>query len=110
MKPITDVLREMRRGRIVDDATEALTEVVRAVDATNKAGSVTIKLTIKPSKDGGTEKTLTASVSHSVPRPDLPDAVFFSNADGDLVRDDPDQRSLFTEAGEGSGRPRAVEA
>jgi hypothetical protein len=109
MRPITDVLREMRRGRIVEDATDALGEVVKAVDATNKAGSVTIKLTVKPSKDGGWEKTLSAAISTSVPRPDLPDAVFFSNADGDLVRDDPDQRALFGDV-EPSGRaqPRAV--
>lgn len=110
MRPITDVMREMRRGRIVEDATDALGEVVKAVDQTNKAGSITIKIKVKPSKDGGWEKTLSASISTDVPRQDLPDAVFFSNADGDLVRDDPDQKSLFAEAGEGSGRPRAVEA
>lgn len=104
MRPITDVLREMRKGRIVEDATEALTELVKAVDATNKPGALTLKLTVKPSKDGGWEKTLSAAISTSVPRPDLPDAVFFSNADGQLVRDDPDQRELFSEA----ERPRAV--
>ena len=109
MRPITDILREMRRGRIVDDATDALGEVVKAVDATNKAGSVTIKISVKPSKDGGWEKTLSASIATTVPRQDMPDAVFFSNADGDLVRDDPEQRALFGEA-EVSGRPRAVEA
>lgn len=104
MRPITDVLREMRKGRIVEDATEALTELVKAVDATNKPGALTLKLTVKPSKDGGWEKTLSAAISTSVPRPDLPDAVFFSNADGQLVRDDPDQRELFSD----TERPRAV--
>ena len=87
MRPITDVLRDMRKGRIVDEATEALTEVVKAVDAHDKPGSITIKITVKPSKGGGLEKTLTASVKRDVPVPDLPDAVFFSNADGALVRD-----------------------
>lgn len=104
MRPITDVLREMRKGRIVEDATEALTELVKAVDATNKPGALTLKLTVKPAKDGGWEKTLSAAISTSVPRHDLPDAVFFSNADGQLVRDDPDQRELFTD----TERPRAV--
>lgn len=108
MRPITDILRDMRRGRIVDDATEALEEVVKAVDATEKAGSVTIKITVKPSKDGGWEKTLSTAISTSIPRKDSPDAVFFSNADGDLVRDDPDQRPLFGDA-DGGSRPRAVE-
>ncbi len=99
MKPITDILREMRKGRIVEDATEALREVVKAVDATEKAGTVTLKITVKPSKGGGTDKTLSVSIATAIPRPDLPDAVFFSTVDGDLVRDDPDQRVLFSEAG-----------
>lgn len=107
MRPITDILREMRRGRIVEDATDALEEVVKAVDQTNKGGSVTITIKVKPSKDGGWEKTLSASVKTDVPRPDLPDAVFFSTADGDLVRDDPEQRALFGDV-EPSGRARPV--
>ncbi|WP_298699219.1 hypothetical protein [uncultured Brevundimonas sp.] len=107
MRPITDVLREMRKGRIVEDATEALHEVVKAVDATNKAGSVTLKIKVKPSKDGGWEKTLSAAISTDVPRPDMPDAVFFSNADGDLVRDDPEQTRLFEDT-ERPARPKAV--
>lgn len=107
MRPITDTLRDMRKGRIVDEATEALAEVVKAVDATDKAGSVTITIKVKPSKGGGLEKTLSATVKRDVPTPDLPDAVFFSTVDGGLVRDDPEQRPLFGEA-EGSGRPRAV--
>lgn len=108
MRPITDILREMRKGRIVDDATEALGEVVKAVDATNKPGSVTIKITVKPSKDGGWEKTLSAAIAQTVPRQDLPDAVFFSNADGNLVREDPDQRPLFGDADDRAERPKAV--
>lgn len=106
MRPITDILREMRKGRIVEDATEALAEVVKAVDATNKPGAVTLKISVKPSKDGGWEKTLSASIATTVPRVDLPDAVFFSNVDGDLVRDDPEQTRLFADA----DRPRAVPA
>jgi len=109
MRPITDVLREMRRGRVVEDMTDALAECVKAVDETNKAAVLTMKITVKPSKDGGWEKTLATAISTTLPRKDTPDAVMFSTADGDLVREDPDQRGLFAEA-EGSGRPRAVEA
>lgn len=107
MRPITDILREMRRGRIVEDMTDALAEVVKAVDETDKAGALTIKITVKPSKDGGWEKTLSTAISTSIPRKDSPDAVFFSNADGDLVREDPDQRALFADS-ERPERPRAV--
>ena len=44
MRLITDVLREIRKGRPVEEATMALADVVRAVDETGKDGSVTIRL------------------------------------------------------------------
>lgn len=96
MKLFTDFLREIRKGRVVDEASEVLAELVKAVDQTNKAGSMTVKITVKPAKDGGWEKKIIPEVSASVPRKDLPDAVFFSNPDGALVRDDPEQREMFT--------------
>lgn len=97
MRPFTDVLREMRKGRIVDQASEMLAELVRAVDATDKAGTLTVKLTVKPDKSGGREKVLSAVVTSSVPRHELPDAIFFSDVDGNLSRNDPDQREMFTD-------------
>jgi hypothetical protein len=58
MRPITDILREIRRGRAVDQATRLLSEVVLAVDETGKPGEVTITIKVKPAKEGGSEKTL----------------------------------------------------
>lgn len=99
MKPITDVLREIRRGRAVDHATDLLAEVVRAVDLTGKAGSLTITLKIKPEKGGGSQKTISAEVKAKRPELDVPDAVFFSDDSGDLHRADPKQNEMFAEAG-----------
>lgn len=107
MRPITDILRDWRKGRVVDDLTDALAEVVKAVDATEKAGALTIKITVKPGKGGGWEKGLAIAIGTTIPRKDSPDGVFFSNADGDLVRDDPDQRPLFADT-ERPERPHAV--
>ncbi|KAK0359632.1 hypothetical protein LTR94_030539, partial [Friedmanniomyces endolithicus] len=50
MKPITDVLRDIRKGMVAEAAGEELANVVRAVTATGKAGSLTLKLTVKPQK------------------------------------------------------------
>ena len=44
MKPITDTLRSLRSGVLVDEATDALAELVNAVMETGKAGELTIKL------------------------------------------------------------------
>lgn len=98
MRLITDILREIRRGRAVDQASRALAEVVKAVDETNKPGSVTITLTVKPEKGGGSQKTIIAAVKLKKPEGDIPEAVFFSDPDGDLHRSDPAQSEMFSEA------------
>lgn len=94
MRPITDVLREYRNGRAVDLASARFNEVVQAVDETNKAGEITIKIKVKPQKGGGSEKTLAIEVKTKVPELDLPDATFFSDAEGDLHRTDPAQTEM----------------
>ena len=67
MRLITDILRDIRKGRPVEEATMALADVVRAVDETGKEGSVTITLKIKPAKHGGPEKTLICDVKAKKP-------------------------------------------
>jgi hypothetical protein len=96
MKPITDIMREIRKGRAVDLASQMLAEVVRAVDETGKPGTITIKVSIKPEKGGGNQKTLTMTTESKVPRPDVPDAIFFSDEAGDLHRSDPQQKEMFS--------------
>ena len=94
MRLITDILREIRKGRPVEEATLALNDVVRAVDETGKPGSVTIVLTVKPAKHGGPEKTLVAEVKAKKPIAEIAPAVFFSDGDGDLFRVDPRQEEM----------------
>lgn len=100
MKPITDVLREVRRGVAVEHATRLLSEVVRAVDETGKAGSLTLVIKVKPDKGGGNGKGISVEVKAKKPEPEIPEAIFFSDEDGDLHRNDPMQAEMFAEAGE----------
>jgi ribosomal protein S28E/S33 len=101
MRPITDVLRDIRKGRAVDQATRLLAEVVRAVDETGKPGELLLKIKVKPEKGGGSQKTITCEVKGKVPQQDIPEAVFFSDPDGDLHRTDPSQQEMFSDAGGG---------
>lgn len=102
MRLITDILRDIRRGAAVEEATNALADVVRAVDETGKDGSVTITLKVKPAKHGGPEKTLVAEVKAKKPIAEIAPAVFFSDDQGDLHRVDPRQEEMgFSEAGGG---------
>lgn len=95
----TDILRQIRRGAPVEEATMALADVVRAVDETGKPGQITLTLTIKPAKHGGPEKTIVAEVKAKKPRAEIAPAIFFSNDEGDLMRVDPRQEEMsFKEA------------
>lgn len=94
MRLITDVLRDIRKGRPVEEATMVLADVVRAVDETGKEGSVTITLKVKPAKHGGPEKTLVCEVKAKKPIAEIAPAVFFSNDEGDLHRYDPRQEEM----------------
>lgn len=91
------VLGAMRRGVVVKEASDQLAELVRAVDATQKKGELTIKLTVKPMQGGGAEKAISATVTAKVPRRDLPPAVFFSDGEGTLHRADPGEQDMFVQ-------------
>lgn len=98
MRPFTDIMRDYRRGKAVEQITAALNELVISVDQTHKAGTLTIKITVKPEADGGNQKTMGIAMDLKKPMPSIPDAVFFSDAHGDLHRSDPNQQEMFTEA------------
>lgn len=96
MRPITDVLRDIRRGRVVDAATLELASVVRDVIATGKKGEVTIKLKIDPVPNENMV-TVQAAVTAKSPRADLPNGMFFADKDGGLLREDPEKIHRFAE-------------
>ncbi len=98
MRPFTDVLRDIRKGRVVDAASDELAEVVRAVLDTSKPGELTLKLKIKPQGKGDNAVIVSAEVKAKRPQADLPDALFFADIDGDLLRDDPTQQRIFADA------------
>ncbi len=97
MRPITDILREIRKGKAVDLASQRMAEIVQAVDETNKPGELTITIKVKPEKGGGSQKVIQVAVKAKIPEMDLPEGVFFSDEDGDLHRTDPAQSDIFAD-------------
>ena len=95
MRPITDILRDHRNGKLVAEASERFARVVLAVEETQKEGSITITLKVKPSKGEEGAFTVTPSVGQTIPERDLPNALFFADDDGSLVRESPTQRGMF---------------
>ncbi len=98
MKPITDILRDIRKGMVAEAAGEELAQVVRAVTATGKPGSLTIKLTVKPQKGDNEQVVISSKLSATTPTADMPEAIFFADMEGDLHRNDPRQPEMFRNA------------
>jgi hypothetical protein len=91
IRPITDTLRLLQGGVFLDECSELLSEVVRSVDETGKAGKLTITLDLK--KSGGA-LAITAKATNKVPEA-APDAdLLWPTVEGNLVLDNPTQRKL----------------
>lgn len=90
-KPITDTLRLLQDGLFVDKCTDLLTGIVKSVDLTGKAGKLTITLDVK--KVSGAISLL-AKVTDKTPEPPADADLFYATVEGNLSRDNPNQRRL----------------
>lgn len=95
-RPFTDILSDIRNGRIVAKATEQMQVLTKEVMRTQRPGSIDLKIVIKPhDQDDGTV-VLVPKLTVKMPQGDLPEGLFFTDADGSLLRDDPNKRPLFS--------------
>lgn len=104
----TDFLRQIRKGRVVDDATVKLADLVKAVTEHGKSGTLTLTLTISPQSGDKGLVTVTPSLSAKKPEPSMPNAIFFVDGEGGLSREDPNQGDFIRDAAKLSGGVREV--
>ncbi len=91
--PFSQHLVYLNKGTLNDELTEVLADVVKAVRDSGKQGSVTLQLKVSMlnKRDEDTVK-LTPVVKHQIPELDRAETIMWSTADGDLLRNDPDQQ------------------
>lgn len=87
MRPFVDLLLGLDKGRVADEASVRLAEVIGAVLVTEKKGTVTLKVTVSP-RAGGDTVDVEAVTTAVVPKPDHA-GVFFVTDENTLTRDDP---------------------
>lgn len=88
------MLAEHREGEAISDLSEAMAEVTEAALLTGRAGSFSIKFTIKPA--GGKSAvavTIEDDIKVTLPKAEKISSIFFAH-DGALVRNNPNQRVL----------------
>lgn len=91
-RPITDVIRDIRYGEFLDEASDQFNKLVTAVENTGKGGSMTITIKLKPSAAGAIE--VTDEVKAKLPELARGSSLFFATPEGNLQRNNPKQREL----------------
>lgn len=104
MKPFTDTLNAMRFGTLTDGLTKELHELTKACANTQRVGSITLTLSLKPGKGGQIE--VFDDIKVKLPKPERGSSIMFATPEGNLQREDPRQmeikrlRTVDTETGE----------
>lgn len=91
MRSFQDVLTDLQDGEVHRQLGEALREVVRAVEATNQAGELSLKLSVRRE---GRMVCIVPKVAKKIPTPKTEATVFFASTKGDLSLDDHKQLQL----------------
>lgn len=87
------MMQNHRRGESLSDLAAALREVTEAVRHTGKPGSVTLKVKIRPAAKGGA-MVVEDEVKTTLPKSEIEGSIFFADDQGNLLREDPNQRTL----------------
>ena len=92
IRPITDTLRHLGAGVMLDEASEQLADLVKRVDETGKPGSMTIKINLRRATAGALALTSDVTVKKP-PEPKL-ETLLFPTVEGNLLTQDPRQQTL----------------
>lgn len=90
------LLQNLDAGEVIDEGSRQLRELVTMVNRRDGAGSLTIKINVKPFKAGA--MIFTAEVTSKAPKEEPASSLFYAAEDGALSRNDPRQRELKLEA------------
>lgn len=90
----SNTISTIRNGATEADISRALHKCVKAAHETGKVATLTVKMTIKP--DNAHSKTMFIDASHTakVPAREKGVSIMYCTEEGNLQRNDPDQREL----------------
>jgi len=103
---ITDIMREYRGGRLVNEMTEAIAQLTLKCLETGKGGKITLTFDMKVDGDEEDRQLeLSADWTMKLPKLKLPSATYFADEEGNLTRTDPKQTEMVLSEVKGS-RPK----
>lgn len=84
------VLSELDRGSLIDKASDELKKLIQAVSLTEKAGTITLKLKVHPTRTGKTVE-IEGIVEAKRPKAPASPSLWYVTKDFELSRKDPNQ-------------------
>lgn len=91
-RPFNHTVTQLRYGTLNDDLTKALHELTQKCGDTNKAGSLTLVIKLKPGSGGQME--VFDDIKMVLPKEPKGSSIMFATVDGNLQREDPRQKTL----------------
>lgn len=92
IRPITDVLRHLGAGCLMDEASESMAELVNAVSSTGKPGKITLTISLRKATAGAL--AITGDVKVKKPAEQPIESLMFATPEGNLLTEDPSQHKL----------------
>lgn len=86
---LTQVVNQINRGALADEAAALLADLVQEVTHVGKKGTLTLKIEVAPFTGGGETVQISGKVTVTPPAHDPHAGVFFFDDDGALSRNDP---------------------
>jgi hypothetical protein len=88
-------LHDYKRGELLNEASEQLAKLFAEVRATNKGGSLTLKITVKPRTQGNADMVIVAdTIKLDLPELARKEDAFWLSEDGVPMRTHPLQTDL----------------
>ena len=104
VRPFADVLSEVNKGVVADEAATKLAELVAAVQETGRKGTLKVLIEVAPVKGNDSIVQVSGSVDARPPKAPAPTSFFYPDDDGNLSRNDPNMFPMFTDKESGVSR------
>ena len=91
-RPLLDTLHHINGGTFLAEAAEQLADLVKAVDASGKAGTLTLKISVR--KASSMAMAVRGDITAKLPPESPLEALLFPTPEGNLLTEDPRQSKL----------------
>lgn len=92
-KTFNQTIEQLRYGTLHDDLTAELNKLTEAVTRTNKVGTLTLSIKLKPTNNSGQIEVID-DIKLGMPKETKGTSIMFATPENNLIREDPRQLQI----------------